>query len=142
MLAAGLWRRGPFRVEAGRPSREGPFVAAGSPRDNERTEYARGPAHRLPLVLFDKIGRLRILVLELSPQKRRNLQTRRVRHDALESHSFQHQLQERRERHPDSARRALPPLLAADFCFRLPERLLGRGRRGSHAGFLCHDTEK
>ena len=140
LLAAVLWRRCSFRVKPGRPSPKEPFLADGSPCDNERTEGAQEPAFRLSLDLLNKRDLSRILVLELSPRERRNLQVGRVRHNALESHSFWRQLQQRRERHPRSARRALPHLLAADFCFRLPARLLSRRRRGSHTGFLCHDS--
>ena len=142
LLAAVIWRRCLFRMETGGPLPEEPFLADGSPCDNERTECAQGPAHRLTLILFNKTDLPRLLVFELSPPERRNLQAGRVRHDALESHSFRRQLQDRRERHRRSACRALPHLLAADFCFRLPARLLGRGRRGSHTGFLCHDAER
>ena len=115
-------------------------IPNGSPCDNERTECAQGSAHRLLLVLLNGTDLPRVVILELSPQEPRNLQAGCVRHDALESHSFQRQLQGRREREPRSARRALPHLLAADFCFRLPPRLLSRRRRGSHTGFLCHDS--
>ena len=111
----------------------------GSPCDNERTACAQRPAHRR-FGLVNKMDLRRVLVLELTPPQRRNAQAGRLCHDALESHSFRRQLPEWRERYPRGARRALPHLLAADFCFHLPARLLGRGRRGSHAGFLCHDS--
>ena len=140
VLAAVLWRRCSLPAEPGRPSQKEPFLADGSPCDNQRTERAPGPAHRVHLALFNKTDRPRLQSLELSRHERRNHQAGRVRHDALKSHSFHRQLQGRRERYPRSARRALPHLLAADFCFRFPARLLGRGRQGSHAGFLCHDT--
>ena len=140
LLTPKIWRRCPFGVAPG-PSSPEPFPD-GSSCGKDRMECGRGPARRLILILFYKTDLPRLLMLELSARERRNLQAERVRHHALESHSFRRQLKDRRERHARSACRALPHLLAADFCFRLPARLLSRGRRGSHAGFLCHDAER
>src|SRR6266542_3341559 len=132
--------RRPFPVESARPSAKEQFLAGGSACDNERMARAEGPLHRLLLALLNKANLARIPVLELSRRERRSLQAGRVRHDAVEPDSFRRRLQRRRERDPRRARRALPHLLAADFCFHLSARLLGRGCRGSYPGFLCDDT--
>ena len=67
LLAAVLWRRYSFRVEPGRPSLDEPFLADGSPSDNERTECAQGPAHRPPLVLFNRRTSLESWFLSSTP---------------------------------------------------------------------------
>src|SRR5436190_806826 len=108
--------------------------------DNVQTERVEGPAHRRDLVLLNKANLTKIPGLELSQHERRNRQAGRVRHHALEPDCFRWRLQKQRAGNPCSTRRALPHLLAADFCFYLPTWLFDPGRRGPHAGFLCDDT--
>ena len=115
-------------------------IPRGSPYDNQQTERVEGPAHRRDLALLDKANLTKIPGLELSQRERRNRQAGHVRHHALESHSFRSRLQKQRAGNQCGTRRALPHLLAADFCFHLPTWLFDPGRRGPHAGFLSDDT--
>ena len=110
--------------------------------DNVQTERVEGPEHRCDLILLNKANFPKVPVLDFSQCERRNRQEGRIRHHPLESHSFLFRLQRQRAGNPCCTRRALPHLLAADFCFHLPTWFFDPGRRGSHAGFLCHDTEK
>ena len=103
-------------------------IQRGSPCDNEKTERVEEPGHRRDLTLLNKANLTKIPGLELSQRQRRNRQAGRVRHHALEPHSFQWRLQRRKAGNPYGTRRALPHLLAADFCFHLPTRLLEPGR--------------
>ena len=103
-------------------------IPRGSPCDNEQTERVEGPAHRRDLALLNKANLTKIPGLELSQCERRNRQAGRVRHHALEPDCFRCRLQKQRAGNPCSTRRALPHLLAADFCFHLPTRLLESGR--------------
>jgi RNA polymerase sigma factor (sigma-70 family) len=71
LLAAVLWRRCPLRLEPGRPSAEEPFLADGSPCDNEQTECAQGPAHRLRLVLSNRRTSVEFWFLSSAPGNKR-----------------------------------------------------------------------
>ena len=117
-------------------------ISRGSPCDNEQTERVEGPGHRRDLALLNKANLTKIFGLELSQPQRRNRQAGRVRHHALESYSFRWRRQRQRAGNQCGTRRALPHLLAADFCFHLPTWSFDSGRRGPHAGFLCDDTER
>lgn len=103
-------------------------IPRGAPCDNVQTERVEGPAHRRDLVLLNKANLTKIPGLELSQRERRNRQAGHIRHHALEPHSFRFRLRRQRAGNPCGTRRALPHLLAADFCFRLPARLLNPGR--------------
>ena len=103
-------------------------ISCGSPCDNEQTKRLEGLAHRRDLALLNKANLAKLPGLELSQSERRNPQARRIRHHALEPHSFRCRLQRQRGGNPCGTRRALPHLLAADFCFHLPTRLLESGR--------------
>ena len=103
-------------------------IPRGAPCDSVQTERVEGPAHRRDLVLLNKANLTKIPGLELSQRKRRNRQAGHIRHHALEPNSFGFRLQRQRAGNPCGTRRALPHLLAADFCFRLPARLLNAGR--------------
>jgi len=118
----------------------GDQIPRGSPCDNEQTERVEGPAHRRDLALLNKATLTKIPGLELSQRQRRNRQAGRIRHHALESYSFRYRRQRQRAGNLCGTRRALPHLLAADFCFHLPTWLFDPRRRGPHAGFLCDDT--
>jgi hypothetical protein len=118
----------------------GDQIPRGSPCDNEQTERVEGPAHRRDLALLNKATLTKIPDLELSQRERRNRQTGHIRHHALDPDCFRCRLQKQRAGNPRGTRRALPHLLAADFCFYLPTWLFDPGRRGPHAGFLCDDT--
>jgi hypothetical protein len=103
-------------------------IPRGVPCDNQQTERVEGPARRRNLALLNKGNLPRILGLELSQRERRNHQAGHIRHHAVEPHSFRYRLQRQRAGNPCGTRRALPHLLAADFCFHLPTRLLDPGR--------------
>jgi len=95
-------------------------IPRGAPCDNVQTERVEGPAHRRDLVLLNKANLTKIPGLEFSQSERRNRQAGHIRHHALEPHSFRFRLQRQRAGNPCGTRRALPHLLAADFCFHLP----------------------
>jgi hypothetical protein len=99
-----------------------------APCDNVQTERLEEPAHRRDLVLLDKAHLTKVPSLELSQRERRNRQAGHIRHHTLEPHSFRFRLQIQRAGNPCGTGRALPHLLAADFCFHLPARLLNPGR--------------
>jgi len=103
-------------------------IPRGSPCDNEQTKRVEEPRHRRDLALLNKENLTKIPSLELSQRERRNRQAGRVRHHALEPHSFRCRLQKQRAGNPCGTRRALPYILAADFCFHLPARLFDPGR--------------
>ena len=115
-------------------------IPRGSPCDNEQIKRVEDPGHRRDLPLLNRADLTKIPGLELSQRERRNRPAGRVRHHALEPYSFRSRLQKQRAGNPCGTCRALPYLLAADFCFHLPARLFDPGRRGPHAGFLCDDT--
>jgi hypothetical protein len=117
-------------------------IPRGWPCDNQQTERVEGPAHRRDSALLNKASLTKIPGLELRQRERRNRQARHIRHHTLEPHSFRCRLQKQRAGNQCGTRRALPHLLAADFCFHLPTWLFDSGRRGPHAGFLCDDTER
>ena len=98
------------------------------PRDNGQTKRVEEPAHRRDLALLNKANLTKIPGLELSQRERRKGQRGRVRHHALEPHSFRCRLQRQAAGSRCGARRALPNLLAADFWFHLPTGLFNRGR--------------
>ena len=103
-------------------------IPRGSPCDNEQIERVDEPGHSRDLALLNKANLTKVHGLELSQRKRRNRQAGHVRHHALEPHSFRCRLQKQRAGNPCGTRRALPYLLAADFCFHLPARLFDPGR--------------
>ena len=98
-------------------------IPRGSPCNNEQTKRVEEPGHSRDLALLNKANLTKVHGLELSQRKRRNRPTGRVRHHALEPHSVRRRLQKQRAGNPCGTRRALPYLLAADFCFHLPTRL-------------------
>ena len=103
-------------------------IPRGSPCDNEQIKRVEEPGHRRDLPLLNRANLTKISGLELSQRERRNRPAGRVRHHALEPHSFRSRLQKQRAGNPRCTRRALPYLLAADFCFHLPPRLFDPGR--------------
>src|SRR5262245_39574455 len=102
-------------------------IPRGSPCDNAQTKRVEEPGHRRDFALLNKANLTKVHGLELSPLEQRNRQAGRVRHHALEPHSFRCRLQKQRPGNPCGTRRALPYLLAADFCFHLPTRLFDAG---------------
>jgi hypothetical protein len=89
---------------------------------------SRGSALAGDLALPNKANFTKIPGLEFSRSERRKHRAGRIRHYALEPHSFRRRPQRQRAGNPCGTRRALPHLLAADFCFHLPTRLLDPGR--------------
>src|SRR4051794_12221542 len=62
------------------------------------------------------------------------------RDDALESYPYLGRSRRRRSEVEAGPGRALPPVLAADFFFRLSPRPFARGCTGSHPGFFSYDA--
>lgn len=83
-------------------------------------QTSEGLEHRRDLALLNKAGLTRIPGLELSQRKPRNRQAGHIRHDALEPDPFRCGLQKQGAGNQCGTLRALPHLLAADFCFHLP----------------------
>ena len=75
-------------------------IPRGSPCGNQQTERVEEPGHRRDLALLDKATLTNIPGLELSQRERRNRPARRVRHHALEPHSFRSRLQKQRAGNP------------------------------------------
>lgn len=117
-------------------------IPRGWPGDDEQTERIEEPAHRRDLTLLNMANLTKIRPLELRQRERRNRPQGGVRYHTLEPHSFRSRLQKQRAGNPCGTRRALPHLLAADFCLHLPTWLFDAGCRGPHAGFLCEDTAR
>lgn len=115
-------------------------IPRGARCDNVQSERVEGLGHRRGLALLNKANLTKISGLELSQRERTNCQAGHIRHDALEPDPFRYGLQRQRARNQYGTRRALPHLLAADFCFHLPTWLFDPRRRGPHAGFLCDNT--
>ncbi len=101
---------------------------------------AERPMHLRDSALLNKVNFTKIPGLEFSQHERRKRQTRRIRHHTLEPHSVRCRLQKQRTGNQGGTRRALPDLLATDFCLYLPTRLFDSRRRRPHSGFLCEDT--
>lgn len=93
-----------------------------------KIERVEEPRDRRDLALLNKANLTKIHGLELSQRERRHCRAGRVRYHALEPYSFRFRLQKQRAGNPCCTRRALPYLLAADFCFHLPTRLFDPGR--------------
>lgn len=83
-------------------------------------QISEGLGHRRDLVLLNNASLTKIPGLELSQRKPRNRQAGHIRHDALEPDRFRCGLEKQRAGNQCGTRRALPHLLAADFCFHLP----------------------